>query len=332
MQSTYRVLEPDDVESPTAGRDSFALDVYSGLTCRAPYLPSKYFYDDIGSALFAKITDLEEYYPTRCEFEIVRERKQQFADLVGSEPFNLVELGAGDGRKTKVLLEHLLSCDRDFRYIPIDISESAMKGLTESLKAQLPELSVEGLVSEYFNAIAWLRQQPKRRNVVLFLGSNIGNFPSEEARRFLIELWHSLAPEDLLFSGFDLKKDPHILQQAYCDSKGLTRDFNLNLLTRINRELQGNFDITSFVHVPRYNFATGAMESFLTPKISVTLHLGAIGRDIDIPAWQGIYTECSYKYSHEQIREMAEQTGFEVVETLTDSQEWFADSLWRVVK
>jgi dimethylhistidine N-methyltransferase len=321
-----------DLESKISIQSAFIRDVLIGLSSTPKNLSSKYFYDAEGSRLFQKITELPEYYLTRCEFEIFENHKDAIADFLQNEPYNLVELGPGDARKTRVLIEHLLERKIDFRYVPIDISSAALEGLVESMQSDFPDLEMHGLVSDYFNALNWLKTLNHRKNFVLFLGSNIGNFNRESSRIFLHSLWNSLNAGDLVLIGFDLKKDIELLLKAYNDSKGVTRQFNLNLLRRINRELGGDFDVSKFRHYANYNVFSGAMESYLVSKESQTVRIQEIGQSFSFEAWEPIHTEYSYKYLESDIVKLAEDTGFTLVQQLYDPQKFFTDVIWRVNK
>ncbi|MEQ9167590.1 MAG: L-histidine N(alpha)-methyltransferase, partial [Fulvivirga sp.] len=227
--------------------NQFATDVIEGLSSNPKRLPSKYFYDHKGDALFQQIMALDEYYLTRTEYTILDLYKAQILAHFqpDSKAFNLIEFGAGDGYKTKVLLRHFINKNADFRYMPIDISGNVLEQLETSLKAELPALNVTPVCNHYFKALEELKEE-KERNVILFLGSNIGNFTEEQADSFLKGLYDALKPDDILFIGFDLKKDPKVILDAYNDKQGVTAAFNFNLLDRINNEMGGNFNTSQF--------------------------------------------------------------------------------------
>jgi dimethylhistidine N-methyltransferase len=327
----YHVLDSTALESALDTNRDFAFDVLAGLTERPKRLPSKYFYDDRGSEIFSRICEIDEYYPTRCEHEILETYAAAICeDARHSGPFNLVEFGAGDGRKTMVLLEHLAEARADFRYVPLDISEGAMRGLIDSLAQRVPTVETEGLVCEYFDGLRWLNsREPDRRSLVLFLGSNIGNFDRPRARAFLRRLWTALRPKDQTLIGFDLKKDIELLLHAYNDSAGVTADFNLNLLDRINRELDADFDLKKWRHFATYNVFSGAMESYLVSQASQDVHIGALQTTFSFAPWEPIHTEYSYKYLVEDIERLARDTGFAVDHLFHDRRRWFVDALWR---
>jgi L-histidine Nalpha-methyltransferase len=326
----YEVLT--DLESKISLKEAFARDVLIGLSGNPKRIPSKYFYDAEGSHLFQQITDLPEYYLTQCEFEIFRNHKEDIADILRSHSFNLVELGPGDARKTRILLQHFLDKKLDFQYVPIDISEPALQDLVQSMQFEFPKLRVHGLASEYFNALNWLKSLNQRKNVVLFLGSSVGNFNRDSSRVFLHSLWNSLNANDYALIGFDLKKDIDLLLRAYNDSKGVTREFNLNLLRRINSELGGSFDLDRFRHYASYNVFSGAMESYLVSLEKQAVLIQEIGQTFSFDPWEPIHTEYSYKYLESDIAKLAEDTTFSPVTQFYDSRHFFTDVLWRVQK
>lgn len=326
------VLDSLTSRNASSLRDQFAFDVLMGLSAEKKYLSSKYFYDSYGSELFEQITDLDEYYPTACEFEILQQVAPQIAATLGKDSFDIVELGAGDGRKTKVLLSRLQARDIDFSYIPVDISESAVNELCAALEVSHSGLAVQGIVGEYFDSIRYLNNNSERRKLVLFLGSNIGNFDFASALQFLRTIWQYLNHDDLLLVGFDLKKDIQTLLQAYNDSRGITRDFNLNVLTRINRELGGQFQLDTFSHYGLYNPVGGAMESYLVSLEEQTVYIDEIQKYFSFRAFEAIHMEYSYKYLLSDISDMAADTGFEVLHHWPDSNNYFVDALWQVRK
>jgi len=332
MAAEYRILKEHDYAESFTERDAFAVDVLVGLSSVRKSLPSKYFYDERGSELFQRITEQPEYYLTTSEMEILDRSSNVIAQRVDGEPFNLVELGAGFSKKTTLLLRHLVTRKPTFRFVPIDISESAMRGLVEVLGREFPGCEVAGLVTDYFNGLKWLNNRSHRKNLVLFLGSSIGNFTHGGSCVLLRNLWNSLNHDDLMLIGFDLKKDIDLLLRAYNDTGGVTREFNLNLLHRINRELGGNFDTSKFRHFGTYDVFSGAMESYLVSMEEQLVFIEQIGRSFPFEAWEPIHTEYSYKYLVSDIEKLALETGFEVLEHLFDGKRYFVDSLWRVHK
>lgn len=310
---------------------TFAQDVMIGLSANPKTLPSKYFYDAKGDKLFQKIMALPEYYLTRKEFEIVE--NQYEAILVPilnlGQSFNLVELGAGDGLKTKILLRYLDKQKAEFEYFPVDFSGSVLQELKESLATEFPKLKVTSVEDTYRGALkkrAWENGKP---NLILFLGSNLGNFSREEAYDVLDHLRIGANHNDFVLIGIDLKKSPQIILDAYHDPAGVTRDFNLNLLERINRELNGDIDLAYFIHWPSYDPVSGECRSHLVSLKDQTINLKALDQSFYFEAFEPIFTEISKKYSLSEIDKLAERGGFVTIENFTDSEQYFADVLWQ---
>ncbi|MFT7519757.1 MAG: L-histidine N-alpha-methyltransferase [Kiritimatiellia bacterium] len=311
--------------------DDLLNEVAAGLAGTPRRLSSRFFYDDEGSRLFQRITQLETYYPTRTEMALLQEHSAGLAERMPAQRINVVDLGAGDGHKTEVVLRALLNAGKQVRYVPIDISESAMRGLVDKVSANLPQVEVAGVVAEYFDGLRWLGQQSHRRSLVMFLGSNIGNFNGLSAGRFLRQLQGALHVGDYVMVGFDMKKDIRKMIAAYDDPDGVTARFNLNLLTRINRELDANFDLDHWVHHPSWDPLQGAMVSHLVSTRDQEVFVGALDRSFAFEAWEAIHTEFSYKYSNSEIARLAEVGGYERVHEFRDAKGWFCDALWRVV-
>ncbi len=332
MAQTVRVLDPTDQQVKQDETAAFLLDVLVGLSSTRKYLPSKYLYDKEGSRLFDEITELEEYYPTNCEIDAMTINRDGIARLAKGEPFNLIEFGPGNGLKTSILIENFLDQKLDFKYFPIDISQKAIDDLLKHMGSTFPELELNALVTDYFTGINWLNNQYQRKNVVLFLGSNIGNFTHNSARFFMRNLWNCLNNGDMVLTGFDLKKDIELLLQAYNDSKGITAAFNVNILYRINRELGGQFDPAKFRHFGTYDVFSGAMESYLVSLEEQEVFIEEIGRSFTFHPWEPIHIEYSYKYLISDIDKIAHETGYEVLNHFFDSKRYFVDSMWRVKK
>ncbi|NQZ75207.1 MAG: L-histidine N(alpha)-methyltransferase [Ekhidna sp.] len=305
----------------------FASDVLEGLQAEDKSLSSKYFYDAKGDNLFQQIMHLEEYYLTRKELEIFETQKHLILNaLDDGEPFRIIELGAGDGLKTKVLLKYFLSEGVDFKYTPVDISGNVLEILEANLLKELPDLKIEAYEGDYFEALAEISDNPEK-DVVFFLGSNVGNFSGPDAEAFLAKLQSYINPGDLLFMGVDLKKDPAIILSAYNDTKGITREFNLNLLDRINYELDGNIDRDQFQHYPYYNPQTGECRSYLISKREQEVIIA--GEVIEFRPWEAIFMEISKKYDPKELSVLADSLGFEPITSFYDSQNWFSNVLWR---
>ena len=317
--------------APTTELSQFAEDVLAGLSSTPKFLSSKYFYDDEGSRLFQEIMKLPEYYLTGCETEIFETQTAEIyrAFANGDHAFDLIELGAGDGTKTSLLIDHFLKQDAEITYSPIDISQEALDALTATFRSRFSTLEICPLNGDYFQMLRSLKDISSRRKVLLFLGSNIGNFTREQSIAFFRSLRYAMSDEDLLFVGFDLQKDPHVIAAAYDDHEGVTAQFNLNLLTRINRELGGNFDADKFLHYANYRPNEGSARSFLISREDQTVSIDALGRSFDFKQWESIFMEISQKYSMDMIESLAAESGFEIKQNFFDSRNYYCDSLWK---
>ena len=323
-------MNSNNNESAVDSLTNFARDVLKGLLAKPKKISSRYFYDAAGDKLFQQIMELEEYYPTRTEHEIFETQKQAILNAF-DRPFRLIELGAGDGKKTKVLLNHFVDQHVSFTYSPVDISADILDELKDTLLEEIPELHVEPLPGDYFHVMEETVSHEEQRNVVLFLGSNIGNYTNILRDDFLQKLRDNLKKGDQVLIGFDLKKDPQVILNAYNDSKGVTRDFNLNLLTRINNELGGNFDIEKFLHFPSYNPDTGECRSYLLSTEDQEVSIEAVEKTFHFRKWEPIFMEVSKKFDLEEIADLADRHGFVVNENFTDAKNWFVDSIWEAV-
>jgi dimethylhistidine N-methyltransferase len=302
------------------------------LSERRKSIPSIYHYDAEGSRLFKAITELPEYYLTRCEIDTLDRNKERIADYADGGPLNLIEFGPGDGSKARLLIQYLVKRNVDFQYVPIDISGAALETLVGDFAQHFPSVEVNCLVADYFSGIKWLNHHHRRRNLVLFLGSNIGNFNQGQARMFLRNLWISLNSGDVVLIGFDLKKEIDLLLKAYNDSAGITAEFNLNVLRRMNRELSAEFDVSKFRFLGTYDVFSGAVESYLISHDEQDVPIEAVGRSFRFRRWEPIHTEYSYKYYESDIENLAVETGYVVKDHLYDSHRYFVDSVWEVKK
>ena len=314
------------------GNNQFAQDVLRGLSATKKNISSRYFYDEKGSRIFEEIMELPEYYLTNCEWEILNTHKQDILNQLNSQNFQLVDLGAGDAKKTKLLLEHFYNRDASFSYVPIDINRDVLEDIEDSLNKEMPKLVTIPVLAEYFDALKWIKETQLQKKLVLFLGSNVGNFTKKSAASFLTEMHNVLNEGDLLLIGIDLKKDPYRIIHAYSDSKGVTSAFNINLLRRINTELGGNFALDKWMHFANYSPSSGAVKSYLVSCESQDVPINALKKTFHFEAFEAIHTEYSYKYTLNEISTMAVQCGFEQVEVYMDQKSDFSDSLWRVVK
>ena len=308
----------------------FRKEVLEDLSREPKQLPSKYFYDAAGDRLFQEIMKLPEYYLTHCETEILTNHASELATLITKDNsfFNLIELGAGDCTKTIHLLRALLDRSANFVFRPVDISAAVIDDLRQRLPKELPGLQMTGHQGEYLSMLEQAAQ-PGQRNVVLFLGSNIGNMLFTEALDFGRQLRNRLQTGDMVVVGFDLKKAPSVIRAAYNDPSGVTRAFNLNLLTRINRELDANFDLKAFDHYCSYDPANGACKSYLISLADQVVKVS--GEYIPFKKDEHIWTEISQKYSIEQIDQMATACGFTNSANFFDSRRWFTEVVWTAI-
>jgi L-histidine Nalpha-methyltransferase len=307
-----------------------ATDIIRGLKASPKYLPSRYFYDAKGDRLFQKIMELPEYYLTRAEFEIF---KYQGRDIITSAtdamPVQLIELGAGDGVKTKLLIQNLLEQDIYFRYYPIDISPNTLGILANNIDRSFGSgIPIHPLVGDYFQALSSPVINPSAKKLVLFLGSTIGNFYPSDASNFIGKLKNYMVSGDKLLIGFDLKKDPATILAAYNDKQGITREFNLNLLARLNRELDADFDLAEFQHYPIYDPLEGAAKSYMVSKKEQVVYLAAVDEKISFKAYESVFTEISQKYDLAMIKDIARKNGLHIMRIFRDKRDQFADVLF----
>ncbi len=314
-----------------AAADDFAGDVRRGLTAERKFLSPKYFYDELGSQLFEAICLLPEYYLTRAEGEIFARRSAEIVALAArGSRVTLFELGSGSATKTRRIVEALVAAQRELKYVPVDISPAALEAGALALLREFEPLRVSAYASDYDAALPLLKGELREgeRALVLFLGSNIGNFDREGAREFLKKVRSVLRAGDCLLLGADLKKERATLEAAYDDPLGVTAAFNLNLLARINRELQADFNLRHFRHVALYDEGEGRVEMHLESARSQTVNVGALGLTVNFQEGERVHTENSYKYDLAGLSALAAETGFERAETWLDSAERFSSSLF----
>ena len=276
---------------------------------------------------------LPEYYPTRAEMKIFSENTREIGEAFGkgTDAIDLIELGAGDGTKTAVLIEHFLREGIDFTYSPIDISQEANDALLAQFTAKFPGLRIEPHTGDYFKVLGSLKNGSSRRKIVMFLGSNIGNFQRQQAVDFFRQLRAVMNLNDRLFVGFDMQKDPRVIVEAYDDPQGVTAAFNLNLLRRINRELGADFDIEKFSHYAQYRPVECAARSFLISREKQTVRVAALDRSFHFEQWEAIFMEISQKYTRAMIEELASESEFDIETEFFDAENFYTDSLWRPV-
>jgi L-histidine Nalpha-methyltransferase len=313
----------------TAARTSFAEDVRLGLLSRPRRLFPKYFYDELGSLLFEAICLLPEYYLTRAENEIMARYSEEIVAEVRG-PKTLLEMGSGSAMKTRRLIEAILKEQSDLLYIPIDISATALETSSRVLLQAYPRLKINAFAGDYYGGLKALgssRPAGRGRLLALFLGSNIGNFDREEARTFLRALRSVLAPGDALLLGADLKKERDLLEAAYDDSLGVTAAFNLNLLSRINRELEADFNLRAFRHYVRYDEEAGRIEIYVESLRAQTVRIERLGLELQFEEGERIHTENSYKYDMADLSRLAAETGFTLSRTWCDAMKRFSSNL-----
>jgi dimethylhistidine N-methyltransferase len=312
--------------------DVFCQEVTSGLRSEEKQLDSKYFYDAKGDALFQKIMNSPEYYLSRCELEILSRQSKTISNKIMQhfKRFDLIELGPGDATKSIHLLQALQEADAEFTYIPIDISKNIIKNLEIKIPRKIQGLKTKGLAGEYLKMLEKVVKLDNSPKVILFLGANIGNLRSDEALKFCKAIRSLLNKGDLFFIGFDLKKNPNTILAAYNDAEGVTKDFNLNLLLRINRELGANFDLESFEHFPTYDPGSGLCKSYLISKKEQSVYIEKSNATILFKKHEAIFMEVSKKYNIEETEKLAHEANFSVEANFQDTRNWFLDSLWKV--
>ena len=312
--------------------NQFLKDVLQGLESSPKYLQSKYFYNKRGDELFKKIMNSDDYYLTNCEMEIFSTQTKEIADIIIHQQsnFDVVELGPGDAVKSMYLLKELVDKNAIGTYFPVDISNNIINLLNNKLPHEVPGLIIHGLNGEYLSMLASAKRISNRIKLVLFMGSNIGNIPKEDVIQFCKNLRNQLSPGDMLLVGMDLKKNPKKILAAYNDKEGYTREFNLNLLRRMNEELRANFNIDSFEHYATYDPATGACKSYL---VSLEKQRVTIPDSIEIrfEKDETIYMEISQKYTIDESDKIARESGFEPVAHFFDKNKWFTDVIWKCV-
>lgn len=301
---------------PSAG---FAEDVRKGLTSEPKCLSPKYFYDELGSRLFDAICFTPEYYLTRAENEIIDRYAGEIVDSVEGHK-TLLEMGSGSASKTKLIVEALLRNQEELLFIPVDISATALESSSRILLQSFPRLRIEAYAADYFDSLTELARKERGRTLALFLGSNISNFGMDEAPVFLRALRGVLHAGDALLLGADLKKDRRVLEPAYDDALGLTAAFNLNLLARVNRELDGDFDLRAFKHHAFYNEEMGRVEIYIESTHGQAVKIIKLAMDIHFKEGERIHTENSYKYSPGEFANLLRSGGF------TDLRVWQDDA------
>lgn len=307
---------------------SLAEEVHAGLTAESRSLPCRFFYDEIGSKIFEEICELEEYYLTRAERSILERRAGEIADAAPSDA-TLAELGSGSAEKTRLLIDAMLARQNQLRFVPIDISRSALVESSEALLVDHDALEIQAICAEYDSGLTLLPEVAAEPRLLLWLGSSVGNLHKPQAADFLSRVREQMGDADRLLVGIDLRKDRETLERAYDDSQGVTARFNLNLLTRINRELGGNFDLEGFRFRARYDEVSGAVESSLVSLRDQEVEISALSLRTAFAEGESIHTENSYKYSFEEIDALARDGGMESETRWLDGKERYSLNLFR---
>ena len=300
---------------PTA--DDLAADVLTGFSRAQKAIPPKYFYDAEGSRLFDAITELPEYYPTRTETAMLREYADEIAQKAGTGHL-LVEPGSGSCTKARILLDGLQPC----AYVPMDISRDHLRVAAQEVAVEFPWLEVHAACTDFTRLMALPPSSPEGRRLAFFPGSSIGNFDPDAAVAFLRMIADMVGPGGQLLIGVDLKKDKAVLEAAYNDAQGVTAAFNLNLLTRINRELGADFDLEKWRHRAHYNEAQGRVEMHLVSRVAQQITVQ--GQTFHFAGGETIHTENSYKYSVAAFRDLAARAGFTTDTVWVDADRLFS--------
>ena len=308
---------------PSAMRVALEADVRAGLSATPKTLPPKWFYDARGSVLFDEITRLPDYYPTRCEREVLQERAAEVAGLTGAD--TLVELGSGTSEKTRLLLDALRDAGTLRRFVPFDVDESVLTMAADQVVAEYPGTEVHAVVGDFEQHLHLLPRTGRR--LVAFLGGTIGNLLPEQRATLLSTLAGTMSPGDALLLGTDLVKDPARLVAAYDDPTGVTADFNRNVLRVLNRELGGDADVESFQHVALWDADRQWIEMRLESQQAQTVHLAELGMAVEFAAGEQVRTEISAKFTPERVREEVGAAGLELQRWWTDAAGDFGVSL-----
>jgi L-histidine N-alpha-methyltransferase len=309
------------------GQVTFARDVREGLSSDPKQLFPKYLYDALGSKLFEAICQTPEYYPTRTESAILSQHADEIVKfLPGCQ--TLIELGSGSAEKTRKVIEALLRNQPTLLFVPIDISASALEESSRGLLQMYPALRIEAYAADYFDGLAALKPIDAGPALMLFLGSNIGNFAKPDAAEFLRAIRNVLRAGDALLLGADLKKDRQTLEAAYNDSLGVTRAFILNQLARINREFGANFDLRGFDLVSIYDESVGRIDVYLESLRKQSVTIPALDLALTFAAGERLHMENAYKYDREELSRMARQGGFDLTQTWMDEKKRFSSNLF----
>lgn len=301
--------------------EELARDVLKGLTAPQKYIPSRYFYDARGSQLFEEICILPEYYQTRTELSILKKSASSIMRIFSKG--DLVELGSGANWKIRMLLDAVDDSRRSaVRYIPVDVSESALIDAAKELLGIYPELEVLGVVADFLHHMELIPRE--RPGIIIFFGSTIGNLSVEESDTFFRSVSSSMKPGDSFLLGLDMIKPREILEAAYNDSQGITAEFNRNILNVLNHELHADFDPSNFEHLAFYNEDESRVEMHLRANSDIEVEIGELAMTVDFSEGETIHTEICRKFSREGAEELFSDAGLEVKNWHTDSKKWFS--------
>ena len=305
--------------------NSFADEISEGLNQNSKFIQPKFFYDSIGSRLFEKICSLPEYYPTRTEISILKKLQSDLPNFLDGD-FRLIELGSGSSTKTRLILDILSKNQSKLEYFPIDISEILTES-SELLLKDYPKLKITGIIDTYEGGLEFLKDYDSKNNLIIFLGSSYGNFSPDDGLDFLIKINSMMKSNDLFLIGLDLVKDKNILESAYNDSQNITAEFNLNVLNRINNELDANFVLENFRHYSIYNDQKQRIEMYVESLLNQTVTIGKSSDQIYLKKNELIHTEFSHKFQIHQIENLLKQSGFNLIKIWLDDKQHYSLSL-----
>lgn len=309
---------------PAIASNPVAVEVLNGLTERPKTLSPWLFYDEAGSRLFEEITELPEYYVTRTERQILAQHADEIvAAAAGGRDLSMIELGAGTATKTGLLLNAAVGLQGSVTYYPIDVSETALAEARTRIEEELPEVTVEPIVADYTEGMRQNGASHAGRRLVLYIGSSIGNFSPVDAIEVLRGVRAQLSPGDCLLLGTDMVKDVHLLLAAYDDAAGVTAKFNMNVLARINRELDANFNPKLFRHRARWNEEHSRIEMHLESLLAQKVTLRALGMEVRFCLGETIHTENSYKFTDQRVTALFTRAGFKLRRQWSDPKKWF---------
>jgi len=303
---------------------TFAEEISSSLSRDSKFINPKFFYDKKGSDLFEKICSTPEYYPTRTEISILKKLKNELPTFLDDD-FRLVELGSGSSVKTRLLLD-ILTSQNNMEYFPIDISEILAES-SEQLLHDYENLTITGIIDTYEGGLEFLRTYDKKKNLIIFLGSSFGNFSPIDGYKFLEKVYSTMKPGDLFLIGLDLVKEKEILESAYNDSQKITAEFNLNVLSRINNELDADFNLNNFSHHAIYNQKDQRIEMYLKSLSEQSVVISKSNLELIFNKDELIHTEYSHKYRLSEIHDLLDDVGFELKHTWLDEKNHFSLSL-----